>query len=187
MKEKFEQLINIGMEQLDFIDNPKDKALVCAELAQAIISTGVFLEIGETSKDVNEPEVKEEKKTAKKKTSSKGKSALKKEAAKEEITEEIAPEAPNEIKEEVPEMPEVPTEPVSNEVEIADEWTEEMIELKGEQLGRLNQYVDAWGEEYVYGDALLAFSEGAFSGGENVRPTNIDGFLAYLDALATQE
>lgn len=192
----FEFLINTGVSSVEGIVDPKERAMVCAELAKAIAMSGVLREpeVEETAEQA------EEKKEAKRKAASKGKGNSKKEALKTENQKE---ETVTPVKEEVavPETPAVPEEPVApaveeevvktpavapTEVEIVDEWTDEMLTLKAEQLELLNSYVAAWGEEYVYNDCLGYFSEGAFAGAENVRPSNIDGFVVYLNQLAEQ-
>lgn len=201
MRNVFEYLVNTGMEQLDLIADAEKKALICADLAKAIAQSGLLSGSVTVEEKVETQEPKEEKKTTKKSTKKNSKKdALKPEASKVETTtteiveEEIeVPQAPEvtEVTEEVPQEPvmeetiETPQEPVA-EVEMVDEWTDEMCELKAEQLELLSAYCEAWGEDYVYGDCLGAFSEGAFSGAENVRPSNIDGFVVYLQELNSQ-
>lgn len=190
----FEFLINTAVENLEMIGDAKDKATICAELAKAIAMSGALRPETEVIPAPVKEEKEEPKKTSKKKSNKKD--ALKTENTKtpapveepvtlaEEPTQEIAPEIPEEPVVTPPEMPEEPAQ--VPEVEIVDEWTEEMQELKTEQLQLLNAYVEAWGEEFVYNDCLSAFSEGALVGGENVRPSNIDGFIVYLNELAQQ-
>lgn len=191
MIKTFEFLINTGIESIEGIVDPKEKATVCAELAKAIAMSGV-LRGSEVEAEETTPVVEEKKETKKKgagKKASSKKEALKTENQKEETVTPIA-EAP--VVEEAPQVPQEPIaeEPVATpapaEVEIVDEWTEEMLTLKAEQLGILNAYVEAWGDAYVYNDCLGCFSENAFTGAENVRPSNIDGFVVYLNELAQQ-
>lgn len=196
MIKTFEFLINTGIESIEGIVDPKEKATVCAELAKAIAISGV-LRGSEVEAEETTPVVEEKKETKKKgagKKASSKKEALKTENQKEETVTPIA-EAPvveETVKEEEPQVPQEPIaeEPVATpapaEVEIVDEWTEEMLTLKAEQLGILNAYVEAWGDAYVYNDCLGCFSENAFTGAENVRPSNIDGFVVYLNELAQQ-
>lgn len=201
MRNVFEYLVNTGMEQLELIADAEKKATICADLAKAIAQSGLLAgPVSVEAEEVAQEPKKEEKKKSTKKSNSK-KDALKPEASKVETTTTTV-ETPQEpvIEEEVVETPqepvmeepvaEVPQEPVveepAQEVEMVDEWTDEMCELKAEQLELLNAYVEAWGDDYVYGDCLGAFSEGAFTGGENVRPSNIDGFVVYLQELNSQ-
>ena len=211
MIKTFEFLINTGIESIEGIVDPKEKATVCAELAKAIAMSGV-LRGSEVEAEETTPVVEEKKETKKKgagKKASSKKEALKTENQKEETVTPIAEapvvetpiaEAPvvetpvveTPVVEEAPQVPQEPIaeEPVATpapaEVEIVDEWTEEMLTLKAEQLGILNAYVEAWGDAYVYNDCLGCFSENAFTGAENVRPSNIDGFVVYLNELAQQ-
>lgn len=199
MIKTFEFLINTGIESIEGIVDPKEKATVCAELAKAIAMSGI---LRGTEAEETTPVVEEKKETKKKssgKKSSSKKEALKTENQKEETVTPMeeapvaqTPVAEAEIVEETPQVPQEPIaeEPVATpaptEVEIVDEWTEEMLNLKAEQLGILNAYVEAWGDTYVYNDCLGCFSENAFTGAENVRPSNIDGFVVYLNDLAQQ-
>lgn len=177
MKEVFEFLVQTGMDQIELIAEPKEKALACAALATAVAKSGLLMPMitleGQTACLTNvEPEPIKE--TGKKKAAGK-----KKVEAKDVLKPEAAKiEAPAPIVEEQIETPQEPVE--------TDEWTDETCTERAEELTMLNQYVEAWGEDYVYVDCLTAFTEGAFSGGENVRPSNIQGFLVYLQQLAEQ-
>ena len=203
MRNVFEYLVNTGMEQLDLIGDAEKKATICAELAKAVAQSGLLTADAVEVVETVEPK-KEEKKKSTKKTK---KDALKPEASKiestpqEPVMEEETIETPQEpvmeeVQEEVIETPqepvtqeevvETPQEPVAEETVMEDEWTDAMCELKAEQLELLSAYCEAWGEDYVYGDCLGAFSEGAFTGAENVRPSNIDGFVVYLQELNSQ-
>lgn len=173
MRNVFEYLVNTGMEQLELIGDAEKKAIICAELAKAVAQSGLLTE------ELAAVETKKEEKTTKKSTKKNSKKdALKPEASK--ITEETPQEPVIEetVEEEIVAAPQ--------EQEITDEWTDEMYQLKAEQLELLTAYCEAWGEDYVYGDCLGAFSEGAFTGIENVRPSNIDGFVIYLQELNSQ-
>lgn len=191
MIKTFEFLINTGIESLEGIIDSKEKAMACAELAKAIAMSGILR--GTESEETLTPteEKKETKKKSTNKRSTSKKEALKTENQKEETVTPIT-EAPTEIIEEEPQTPQEPVAeaPVASqtqtEIEIVDEWTEEMLNLKAEQLEILNAYVEAWGDTYVYNDCLGCFSENAFTGAEHVRPSNIDGFVIYLNELAQQ-
>lgn len=192
----FEFLINTAVESLEMVADAEKKATICAQLAQAIALSGALRPEVEAMpvQEESEPVKEEPKKTTKKKSSSK-KDSLKTEntkapAKEKEVVEEETPQVPEEPVAEEPSVPEepvqTPAEEPAQEVEMTDEWTDEMATAKAEQLELLNAYVEAWGEEFVYGDCLSAFSEGALVGGENVRPSNIDGFVIYLHELAQQ-
>lgn len=179
MKNVFEFLVQTGMDQLELIGDAEKKATICAELAKAVAQSGL-LGMATQEEATEEASKVEPKKAAKKNTK---KDALKPEAGK-------AAPAPAPVEEEAPEVPQEPVqedEPFpAEEPEFVDEWTEEMCAAKEEQLSMLQAYCEAWGEEYVYNDCLGAFTEGAFSGSDNVRPSNIDGFVIYLQELASQ-
>ena len=182
MIKTFEQLINTGVESLEMVADAKEKAAICAELAKAIAMSGLLTGAAPA---VEVKETKEEKKKTTKKNTKKD--ALKPEASKGESAPAVIEEEPVATPQEPvvtePEVSEPEVAPTTN-TEIVDEWTDEMVELKAEQLQRLNDYVEAWEADYVYNDCLGAMTEGVLVGAENVRPSNIDGFLAYLDALA---
>lgn len=197
MIKTFEFLINTGVQSLEMVADGEKKAAICAELAKAIAMSGVLrgTEVEEETTPVEEPKTTGKGKRSTSKKSNSKKEALKTENQKEETVTPVeeapaAPEMPTEPVEEAPQAPieEEPT-PVpapTAEVEVVDEWTEEMLTLKAEQLGILNSYVEAWGADYVYTDCLGCFSENAFTGADNVRPSNIDGFVVYLNQLAEQ-
>jgi hypothetical protein len=168
LKKTFLESLQKGFDAAKLITEPKDKAIAYAQLAQAIATTGLI--------DNAEIEEKDENKetTTKKKTS--GKDSLKAESGKGNKKEEVVAEEPT-TPEKVEETSEV----------VEDNWDSEEIRSQyEEQLTRLQAYVDAWGEDYVYTDLLNAWTEGAFNGADNVRPSNIDGFLTYIDALVEQ-
>lgn len=205
MIKTFEFLINTGVSAVEGIVDSKERATVCAELAKAIAMSGILR--GDVAEEAVETEPKKETAT-KSKSKGKGKASSKKEALKtENQKEETVTPMPEETVAEEPQVPEEPQTPVAEEpiaeepapveeepvataptqeVEIVDEWTDEMCTVKAEQLEILNSYVEAWGAEYVYNDCLGCFSEGTFTGAENVRPSNIDGFVVYLNELAQQ-
>lgn len=193
MIKTFEFLINTGVQSLEMVADAEKKASICAELAKAIAMSGVLraTDIDDSIAPVEEkPETAGKQKKNSRSSKNAKKEALKTENQKEEtvtpVEEPAAPQEPVEaptqpIEEEPVETPSQPAE-----VEIVDEWTEEMQVLKAEQLGMLNNYVEAWGEEYVYNDCLGCFTENTLVGAENVRPSNIDGFVVYLNELAQQ-
>lgn len=174
----FLQTLQKGFDAAKLIELPKERAMAYSELAKAIAMTGIIkdTEEMEISEETTEKEVTE--KETKKKTTSKKKESLKNEASK--TTKKESSE--QNIEEDESKNIEEPSE--DNELE--DQWTDEMSELKAEQVERLKQFVDAWGEDYVYEDCLSAWSEGAFTGVDNVRPTNIDGFVSYLELISSE-
>lgn len=188
----FSEALQKGFDATKAIMDPKDKALAYAHLAQAIAMTGLVEGGTDTTNDAEVPVEKETKAKSKKNTN---KDSLKADAGKGSATKEVVEEVEAEIIEENEEEPvveeiveeiveETAEEATEEEIEIDDEWTDEMINLKAAQLDLLNQYSDAWTEEYVFNDCVTAWSEGTFSGKDSIRPTNIDGFLTYLEQIS---
>lgn len=177
----FTDFINAGSEAAKRITEAKDKAMAYAALAQAIAESklmDVQTEAVETKAEVTGKE-------SLKAESSKGKTKSK--AKEKEVKEEIVPEVEAET---IPEaeaeaIPEVET---STEEVMEEEWSEKMQEVKAEQLGVLNQYIEAWGEEYIVTECMTRFFEDASITADQlwayIRPTNIDGFVAYLASIA---
>lgn len=186
MKKTFISLVNTTLSNLELIGEADKKASICAELAKAIAMSGL-IETEEITVDVENEEkespkaTETKKKTSKRKAAANKKDALKTEASKEEPIEE-EPSIPTEetIENQPAETPqEEPTTPVE---ETSEDTAEE--EFTQEQIDTLSMYLEAWGEEYVYGDCLRAFSEGVLEGVDNITPDNIDGFLVYLANIA---
>lgn len=164
--------------------DPKDKSLICSNIALAIAMTGVVTEES-INKLLSTKGTNEDKSESLKASAGKGN---KKTSKKKQ--EEVAP-----VEEEQEDIEVVPVEesqdtegtPQESEVnneEIEEEWTESAQEKYKEELERLNQYTEAWTEEYVFETCLYEFSEHQFKGKENVRPCNIGAFIAWLDQLA---
>ena len=195
MKELFEQLINTGVENLEMVE-PAQKSAICAELAKAIAMSGLLVQTPLVAESIPAEEVKKEEKKEDKKPATKGKGKTKSKTEKEALKpeagkgkkEEKAPAAPAE--EPVAEAPQEPVveEPVvtPQSHESLDEWTPELTTEKKEQLALLQAYVEAWGEDYVYNDCLGAFTNNVLQGAGAVRPSNIDGFVVYLQQLSEQ-
>lgn len=170
----FSTALQKGFDAAKLIVEPKDKALAYAELVKAIAQTGLVVDT-EIIEEIKEKETKKKS----------GKDSLKAESGKgKKKTEEPVEQAPVD---ETPKASEV-TEDIEEDIpEEDDNWESEAIrEAKNDQLELLQEYVTAWGEDYVYNTLLEAWSEGTFSGVENVRPSNIDGFLAYIAELVKQ-
>lgn len=193
LKETFITIVNEGYTTTKQISDSSQKAMALAALAQAIaqsglLTTGVAIEtapaqdaepVAATGKDSLKPEA------------SKGTKKKSKKAEKvEEVVEEVIEEAPVAVEEETVEEAPVEETPTETESELDEEWTEAMQELKAEELSMLEAYVEAWGDDCVYGDCLKAFMEDSTITMEDVwnhiRPTNIDGFIAYLASLAEE-
>lgn len=229
LEKDFMLLVKEGKEAISLISDADKKALACAQLAQAIASTGVLniMELKAATgilsadkadkieaivKESFKEEIadKKEKKTTKSskstKSKTKGKDALKNEASKEPAKKEE--EVP--AVEEVPAIEETPQEKVESveaetvkseeeeipaidesttvdaeiveeqaDVELVDEWTDEMCELKAADLEAYNWYLQEWGEDKMC-DLVSSFFEGRESDLSAIRPTNITGFVTFL-------
>lgn len=187
MKKTFISLVNTTLGNLELIGEADKKASICAELAKAIAMSGLIgkeeLTVEVENEETEAPkETETKKKTSRRKAAASKKDALKAEASKEEPIEEEEPSIPAEetVDNQPVEMPEEePTAPVE---EATEETTEG--EFTQEQIDTLSMYLEAWGDEYVYGDCLRAFSEGVLEGVDSITPDNIDGFLVYLANIA---
>ena len=170
--------------------DPKDKSLICSNIALAIAMTGVVTEES-INKLLSAKGTNEDKSESLKASAGKwNKKTSKKKQEEVAPVEEVPPveEEQEDIEvvpvEESQDTEETPQESEVNNEEIEEEWTESAQEKYKEELERLNQYVEAWTEEYVFETCLYEFSEHQFNGKENVRPCNIEAFIAWLDQLA---
>lgn len=183
---KFEELITEGENTLKCVSDLKDKAMICAALAQAIAIKCSSMPVEESIKLDKETAVsgkdslKNESTKEKKKTSTKKTAAAT--PAEEESVENTTP-----VEEQPQETPALEVTPE----DANDEWNEENNEKYKEFIDIVQQYRDAWEDEYVLGVALRDFMETSDTiTDENVweyiRPTNIEAFVAYLDEINAQ-
>lgn len=207
LEKDFMSLVKEGKAAIALISDSDKKALACAQLAQAIASTGVLnmMELKEAisvgtaikSEDVveaikEEADTKKEKKATKSsrstKSKAKGKDALKNEAAKEPVAEETTETVEAEV---VPTIEETTdngqaVDAEHEDVELVEEWTEEMCEVKAEDLNAYNWYLDVWGEERMC-ELVSSFFEGRETDLSAIRPTNITGFVTFLYSVYLEE
>lgn len=165
ISQMFVNLVNDGIKASKAISDPKEKALACAELAKALAMTGL---VSTLSGDSEAQEVAETKEALKNKPKGKQK-PVKEEEPEVEETQEVEDEV-------------VETEEAVTDVELVDEWTEEMIELKAEQLEFIQQLQEEYDEETI-NECVRNFSEGVLNSIEEISPLNIDGFVAYMEML----
>lgn len=176
VKEMFSNCVQDGIKAAKSIAEPNQKAMAYAEIAKALAMTGL---VGGTNiesiSEESEPETgadkgKESLKAPVPKTKKKeDKKEDKKETAKKE-------KAVVESKEEA-----TPSEP-----ELSEEWTDEMVELKSEQIAKMNQFKEEFGEEPVE-QCVSMFSEGQYESLADITPLNIDAFVAFMESLAEQD
>ena len=171
ISQMFVNLVNDGIKASKAISDPKEKALACAELAKALAMTGL---VSTLSGDSEAQEVAETKEALKNKPKGKQK-PVKEEEPEVEETQEVEDEVVETEKE-------AETEEAVTDVELVDEWTEEMIELKAEQLEFIQQLQEEYDEETI-NECVRNFSEGVLNSIEEISPLNIDGFVAYMEML----
>lgn len=190
IKETFVNIINEGYKSTEGITDPYQKATALANLGQAIALSGLISPLISSATQIAEPEAATGKDSLKAESGKGTKSKSKTKAKEKEVSEvnEIPP-----VDEEIETPPVEETTEEATEEGISEEWTEETSALKAEQLELLGQYVEAWEASYVYGQCIPAFFEDSTIVAnednyyEYIRPTNIDGFLAYLSSLASEE
>lgn len=190
IKETFVNIINEGYKSTEGITDPYQKATALANLGQAIALSGLISPLISSATQIAESEAATGKDSLKAESGKGTKSKSKTKAKEKEVPEvnEIPP-----VDEEIETPPVEETTEEATEEGISEEWTEETSALKAEQLELLGQYVEAWEASYVYGQCIPAFFEDSTIVAnednyyEYIRPTNIDGFLAYLSSLASEE
>lgn len=173
ISQMFVNVINEGIKATQAISEADKKALACAELAKALAMSGLVTVIGSESGEI-EASVSEAKESLKDKPKEKKKPAAAAKKEEEKVKKETAPEPEPE--------PEEAQEESSGEVELVDEWTEEMIEIKSEQLEVIQELQDEYDEETL-DECVKNFSEGVLESIEDISPLNIDGFIAYIQLL----
>lgn len=172
VKKLFSDAIQKGMQAATAITDPYQKATAYAALADAMAKTGLVA-------GANLEETEAETTSAPTATATeKGKDSLKPEAAKSK-----AAPAPKKAEKAVEPEPEQPTE---TEAELTEEWTDEMVELKSDQIAFISQLKEEYEEEALNG-CVEQFSEGVMSSLDEITPLNIDAFVAFMQALINQQ
>ena len=191
----FVGLIQEGVTAMRAISDPKDKAMVAAQLAKAVASTGL-VGIMEDAEEVSMTAVEaaETKEAIKEGTAGK----VNKPAKPVKPVKPVKPAKP--AKEEPEEEPEVVTEGSSEEAvnetapeetvaptgsEDTEEWTDEAVEKYGEELNYITQVREAYGDEGIEA-SITDWSEGVYSTFDDITPLNVKGFAAYLEMLVAE-
>ena len=211
LKEVFIDFINEGEKSAKMILDADKKAMAYAALAQALADSHLMIEMStgiaevETSgKDSLKPEAnkggKKGGKTGNKKAADVA--PVTPEAEVPAVEQQEAPEAETplvetpewltEVQAELPstEAPAVEQQEatVADEIKVEAEWTEEMLNLKNSEIDLLNSYITAWTEDFIVTKCMTGYFEDSTITAdklwEYIRPTNIDGFIAYLEALS---
>jgi hypothetical protein len=167
IKELFVKAINNGFKSTEMIAEAKDKAMAYAAIATAIAQSGLIASnesAGEAEAPVKTPAA----------STPTGKDAIKTGADK---GSKAAPKAPA--------TPVAPVEPaVPAEIEIVEEWTDEMIELKGSQVEKLNALKEEYGDD-VINQGVEMFSENIYHSIDEITPLNIDAFLDFVENMTS--
>lgn len=71
------------------------------------------------------------------------------------------------------------------EPELINEWTEEMLALKAEQIDTLTKLKEEYGEEAM-DNCVSMYTEGVYNSLADITPLNIDGFIVFLEQLMNE-
>lgn len=163
VKSVFILAIGEGMKAAKLVQDPASKANAYAALALAMAQTG--------SISISENDLEETPASA---SPAKGKEALKPETSKATAKSGAAKSTPK---------AEVAPEPVAEvEPEISEEWTEEMVNLKADQIAYINWLRESYEEEQL-NNVVSQFSEGTMTSLDEITPLNVDAFVTFVDAL----
>jgi hypothetical protein len=171
IKRLFSDAIQQGMKAANGITDFYEKAIAYAALADAMARTGLIAG--------NNLEEAETDATAAASTTEKGKNSLKPEATKTKA-------APAASKKEEKKVEPEPKPAAETEPELTEEWTDEMVELKSEQIAFINKLKEEY-EESALNNCVEQFSEKTMSTLDEITPLNIDAFVAFMQALINQQ
>lgn len=192
----FVGLIQEGVTAMRAISDPKDKAMVAAQLARAVASTSLVgisedaqevemtaEEAAETKEAIKEGtagKVNKPVKPAKPAKPVKAAKPVKEEAAEEpetepDVVEGAAEEEVTATKEEVP----------ADTSEDTEEWTDEAVEKYGAELDYITQIRETYGDEGIEA-SISDWSEGVYSSFDDISPLNVKGFASYLEMLVAE-
>lgn len=179
VKKLFSEALQNGMKAANGITDNYQRATAYAALASAMAKTGLVA-------GGNLEETDAEATAAPAATTEKGKDSLKPETAKAKAAPApIAPAAKKEEKKAEPE-PAAEEPATEEEPELTEEWTDEMVELKGEQIAFISELKEQY-EEATLNDCVEQFSEKTMSSLDEITPLNIDAFVAFMQALINQQ
>lgn len=166
VRSMFVSAINEGMKAAKMVQDPAAKANAYAAIASALAETGLI----NISADGEFEEGTAAAPSTPASTPAKGKDALKAGAGKAKAQKDPEPK---------PE-PEAPAE--APEPELTEEWTEDMISLKADQIAYLQWLRESY-EEAQLNATVEQFSEGTMSTLDDISPLNIDAFVAFVQTL----
>lgn len=163
MKELFLTAINNGMASAKMIQDPAHKANAYAALAHAMALTGLA---GSADAPIESaPSVAKS-----------GKDSLKPGADKKAETPTPAVAAGEQT---------VSSESEAPEAELTDEWTDEAVAAKADQITFIEN-LKAEYEESALDQCVQQFSEGQLQTLSEISPLNIDAFVAFMEAMINQ-
>lgn len=190
----FVGLIQEGVTSMRAISDPKDKALVAAELAKAVAATGLIgilddaQEVSMTAEQAAETKEAIKEGTAGK-TNKPAKPAKPVKPKKVEPKQEETPNEPDPKEEEDSQDPSADepkvVEGTAETVEASEdteEWTDEAAAKYADELDYITQVRKAYGDEAIEA-SISDWSEGVYSTFEEITPLNVKGFAAYLEML----
>lgn len=167
LKSIFVQAINGGMAAAKGIPDAEKRALAYASLAQAMALTGgITIAVDSDFEDGAAA------------APAKGKESLKPETAK--ATKPSTAKAPAPKAEAAPE-PEPVLEP-----ELSEEWNDEMVELKADQIAYIQTLREQFEPDQL-NETVSQFSEGVMKTMDEISPLNIDAFVGFVQGLLASE
>ncbi len=185
IKELFIETINQGLAAAKLVQDPALKANAYAAIAQSLALSGQI----KSESCVSIDSVKEDLKVET--TKGKGKNSKKKSEPVVEVTEEPVVEA--EVTEEAVEDVEVVEEVTEEAVEdITEEgwsvyktWSEEEQTELAEEIEFLVAISEAYASEAI-DEQVETYSEGVYKSANDINPSNIRGFVAFLSELLSE-
>lgn len=167
VQDTFLKAINEGMAAARMIQDPAHKASAYAQLAHALAITGLVANPATDS--TGSAEQAEE--AAVPATPAKGKDSLKPDASKVKKEESVTP----------------PAAPAAEapEAEASEEWTEELITQKADQIEYISNLKNDYDENQL-NQCVQKFSDGHLSTLDDISPLNIDAFVAFMQGLIAQ-
>lgn len=177
----FVSLVETGWESIQAISDPEKKALAVAELAKAVAATGLVghLDVAPMTAE-QASETKEAIKADKPGATTK--------AAPEPEKQKVAPEPKKEKAAPAPKKEEPAAEvqaQVTESSESTDEWNEVTEAKYAKELEYIGALMDSYGDEGpdIINECVADFSEGNYKSFEDITPSNIIGFVAFLELL----
>lgn len=181
IKEMFNKAITDAFKSAYLITEEDKKAVALAQIAAALAQTGAIAssdieDNSEKSEEKEETKAKNEKKADEKKSykpKKKQGEKLQKQPydLSDEASDKVSEEIPNEASED------------SEEVEMAEEWTDEMMEKYNPELTYIedfNERNDPDGSTKLLDSCVEEYSSGVLHSFEDITPRNVVSFVSWL-------